>query len=119
MPPYAQHSLRIREFTTSHWGRAFTALSLCVFVVWSGTTRKLHLVGLTPEKHVANESSVDAALQKATVAALGRREGKIIVMDPQTGRVRAVVNPEIAFAISYSPGSTIKPFVALAAFARK
>ena len=36
-------------------------------------------------------------------------------MDPQTGRVRAVVNPEIAFSEAIMPGSTMKPFTALAA----
>jgi stage II sporulation protein D len=36
-------------------------------------------------------------------------------MDPQTGRVRAVVNPEIAFEANLPPGSTIKPFTTLAA----
>ena len=36
-------------------------------------------------------------------------------MDPQTGRVRAVVNPTVAFGENLPPGSTIKPFTALAA----
>src|SRR5260370_584062 len=36
-------------------------------------------------------------------------------MDAQTGRVRAVVNPQLAFAQAVMPGSTVKPFTALAA----
>ncbi len=36
-------------------------------------------------------------------------------MDPQTGRLRAVVNPHTAFAEDYAPGSAIKPFTALSA----
>ena len=36
-------------------------------------------------------------------------------MDPQTGRVRAVVNPKVAFSEAVMPGSTMKPFTALAA----
>ena len=36
-------------------------------------------------------------------------------MDPQTGRIRAVVNPEIAFGENFPLGSAIKPFTALAA----
>jgi len=47
--------------------------------------------------------------------ALGKREGAIVVLDPQSGRVRAVVNPEIAFGSAFPPGSTMKPFTALAA----
>jgi len=68
-----------------------------------------------PETSIASEDDVDAALQKAATDALGQREGTIIVMDPQSGRVRAVVNPAMAFSQAFAPGSTIKPFSALAA----
>ncbi|HVS20824.1 MAG TPA: penicillin-binding transpeptidase domain-containing protein, partial [Pyrinomonadaceae bacterium] len=64
---------------------------------------------------VAFENEIDKALQQAATAALGQREGAIIVMDPQTGRVRAVGNPHVAFSEAVMPGSTIKPFTALAA----
>ncbi len=57
----------------------------------------------------------DAALQQAAVEALGERDGTIIVMDPQNGRVRAIVNSRLAFEQELSPGSTIKPFAALTA----
>src|SRR6185503_18589189 len=46
---------------------------------------------------------------------LHREDAAIVVLDPQTSRVRAVVNPEIAFGNSVPPGSTIKPFITLAA----
>src|SRR5437773_8789556 len=74
----------------------------------------------SPWKRIASDPSVtedkiDQALQSAASAALGQREGAIIVMDPQTGRVRAVVNPQLAFAQAAMPGSTIKSFTALAA----
>ena len=36
-----------------------------------------------------NESEIDSALQQAATASLGQREGAIIVMDAQTGRIRA------------------------------
>ena len=36
-------------------------------------------------------------------------------MDPQTGRIRAVVNPDLAFEENFPVGSAIKPFTALAA----
>ena len=54
-------------------------------------------------------------LQTLAVSALGDREGAIIIIDPQTGRVRAAVNPELAFQRAFSPGSTIKPFTTLTA----
>src|SRR6267142_1471848 len=63
----------------------------------------------------ASEDNLDQRLAQAATAALGDRRGTIIVMDPQTGRVRAVVNSEIAFEENLPPGSTIKPFTALAA----
>src|ERR1700674_3036327 len=62
-----------------------------------------------------NEDNLDQRLAHAATAALGGRRGTVIVMDPQTGRVRAIVNSEIAFEENLPPGSTIKPFTALAA----
>jgi SpoIID/LytB domain protein len=63
----------------------------------------------------ANEAEIDSALQQAAESALGDREGSIIVIDAQTGRVRATVNPEAAYAQAMMPGSSIKPFTTLAA----
>lgn len=62
-----------------------------------------------------SEVELDQRLQHAATSALGDARGTIIVIDPQTGRLRAVVNPETAFAESLPPGSTIKPFTTLAA----
>ncbi|MGI8654480.1 MAG: SpoIID/LytB domain-containing protein [Pyrinomonadaceae bacterium] len=62
----------------------------------------------------ASDEEVDAALQRAATAALGTRDGSIIVLDPQTGRVRAIVNARVAFEEAIPPGSAIKPFTALA-----
>jgi stage II sporulation protein D len=62
-----------------------------------------------------SDSDLDQALQRAATEALGDREGAVIVIDPQTGRLRAVVNPRLAFEQAFPPGSAIKPFTALAA----
>ncbi len=62
-----------------------------------------------------DEDRIDHELQRAVDLSLGKRDGTVIVMDPQTGRVRALVNPELAFASANPPGSSIKPFTALAA----
>lgn len=62
-----------------------------------------------------SESEMDAALQRAATLALGTREGTIIVLDAQTGRVRAAVNPRMAEEMAFPPGSAIKPFTLLAA----
>lgn len=62
-----------------------------------------------------NETEIDAALQNVAEAALADRDGTIIVMDAQTGRVRAIVNQQLAYEQALMPGSAIKPFTALAA----
>jgi SpoIID/LytB domain protein len=68
-----------------------------------------------PAANDLHEKDIDSALQEAATAALGQREGAIIVMDAQSGRIRALVNPKTAFAEAAMPGSTMKPFTALAA----
>ena len=62
-----------------------------------------------------DEGEVDEALERVANAALGLREGAIVVLDAQNGRVRAVVNPRVAVEQAFPPGSAIKPFTALAA----
>ena len=79
----------------------------------------LWLIG-SPQKNTTEtrrhrEDESDARLQAAANAALGQREGAIVVLDAQNGRARAVVNPEVVSGNALPPGSTIKPFIALAA----
>ena len=77
------------------------------------TPNGLHSTGATvPDR---NEAEIDAALQEAANSALANRDGTIIVMDARTGRVRAIVNPQLAYAQALMPGSAMKPFTALAA----
>ena len=71
--------------------------------------------GLSPSRAAANAELLDQRLQRVATQALGDRRGAIIVMDPQTGRIRAIVNPELAFRENFPVGSAIKPFTALAA----
>jgi stage II sporulation protein D len=71
-------------------------------------------VPVTPTANNTTEEE-DKRLQQAAESALGERDGAIVVMDLQTGRIRAVVNPQLAFQRAYPPGSTIKPFTALTA----
>src|SRR5262245_50401915 len=72
---------------------------------------------ITSSNHLPaiTEIEADKVLQEAASRALGEREGTVIVIDPQTGRIRALVNPRLAFEQAYPPGSAIKPFTALAA----
>lgn len=88
-------------------------LCLCALPRETGT-----LPGETASSRAAvnnSEEEADRALQRAAVAALGEREGTVVAMDPQTGRIRAVVNSQLAFTEALPPGSTIKVFTLLAA----
>ena len=99
--------------------RAHAVLLSCtcaVIVLVNAPTRKLLLPNFSwSDSPSANETRIDSALQQAAESALGDRDGSIIVMDAQTGRVRAAVNPEGAYAQAMMPGSSIKPFTTLAA----
>ncbi|MGH9871387.1 MAG: SpoIID/LytB domain-containing protein [Pyrinomonadaceae bacterium] len=92
-------------------------IAICVVVL--GGTAALRLVRHSSLSAsgaaAANVEQLDQRLQRAATLALGDRRGTIIVMDPQTGRIRAVVNPDIAFQEDFPLGSAIKPFTALAA----
>ncbi|MEO6392071.1 MAG: SpoIID/LytB domain-containing protein [Pyrinomonadaceae bacterium] len=72
-------------------------------------------VRLPVESAKSSQGGEDAALLQAAIDTLHGRQGTVIIMDAQSGRVRAVVNPQTAFESQFMPGSTIKPFTALTA----
>ena len=57
----------------------------------------------------------DPAVRAAAVEALGNMNGTAIAIDPQTGRILAMVNQRLALSGGAEPCSTIKLTVALAA----
>ena len=57
----------------------------------------------------------DPIVREAAVEALGRYNGAVVAVDPNTGRILTVVNQKIAFGDGYIPCSTIKPTIAIAA----
>jgi len=57
----------------------------------------------------------DPVVRAAAVSALGKYNGAVVAVDPNTGRILTVVNQKIAFGEGYIPCSTIKPTIALAA----
>jgi penicillin-binding protein 2 len=57
----------------------------------------------------------DPTVRQALVSGLGRYNGSVVAVDPNTGRILAVVNQKIAFGDGYIPCSTIKPTIAIAA----
>jgi SpoIID/LytB domain protein len=91
-------------------------IGLLVALLSACGTNQTQLAAKAPQSSPAlSESELDAALQKTAEESLGERDGAVIVIDPQSGRLRAVVNPRLAFEQTFPPGSAIKPFTALAA----
>jgi cell division protein FtsI/penicillin-binding protein 2 len=62
-----------------------------------------------------NPDGEDLEVRRAAVGALGPLNGSIVVVDPNTGRVLSMVNQRLALGNGYTPCSTIKIPVALAA----
>ncbi|HMF56907.1 MAG TPA: SpoIID/LytB domain-containing protein, partial [Pyrinomonadaceae bacterium] len=92
-----------------------TALSICVAILSiRNEPPKLESISFNETSATASDDEIDAGLQTAATEAIGSREGTVIVVDAQTGRVRAIVNPSLAKGQAFPPGSTIKPFTALA-----
>jgi len=56
----------------------------------------------------------DPDVRRVAVEALGGREGAVVVMDPRTGRVYAVVNQDWALRRGWVPASTMKLVTSLA-----
>jgi cell division protein FtsI/penicillin-binding protein 2 len=57
----------------------------------------------------------DPIVRAAAVEALGRYNGSVVAVDPNTGRILTVVNQRLAYSDGAIPCSTIKPAIALAA----
>ena len=57
----------------------------------------------------------DPVVRQAALEALGKLSGSIVVVDPNTGRILTIVNQKLALTSGFTPCSTFKPIVALAA----
>jgi penicillin-binding protein 2 len=66
-----------------------------------------------------NVDGEDLVVRRAAVEALGQFNGSIVVVDPNTGRILAMVNQRIALGGGFQPCSTIKVPVALAGLSEK
>jgi penicillin-binding protein 2 len=62
-----------------------------------------------------NVDGEDLDVRRAAVEALGPYNGAVVVSDPNTGRILAMVNQKLALSDGYQPCSTIKVPVAFAA----
>lgn len=57
----------------------------------------------------------DPVIREVAVESLGRYNGSVVAIDPNSGRVLSVVNQKLAFSAGFIPCSTIKPTIAVAA----
>src|SRR5437660_187283 len=86
-------------------GLAHVCVCAFVLLTWS-------LPGAVNERTRASdaarlsEDERDEALQRAAQSALGGRDGVVLVLDAQTGRVRAAANARAAFEEATPPGSS-------------
>ena len=62
-----------------------------------------------------NPAGDDPVVRQAALDALGKWSGSIVVVDPNTGRILSIVNQKLALSSGFTPCSTFKPVVALAA----
>ena len=80
----------------------------------------------TRHRYVPREKAVDPTLgditdfddplvRAAAVDALGKYNGSVVAVDPNSGRILAVVNQKMAYSAGAIPCSTIKPTIAVAA----
>lgn len=108
---------RQRDWLISRRLPLLSVVAICLVVSgWTIALRATRRSGLlSSSTALLNAKQFDQRLQQAATLALGDRRGAVIVMDPQTGRVRAIINSKLAFEETFRPGSTIKPFTALAA----
>src|ERR1700682_929702 len=50
----------------------------------------------------------DAVLRASAIEALGHRDGAVLAVDPNTGRILTAVNQKLVFSSGFIPCSTIK-----------
>ncbi len=113
-------SLRVlRRYAAPRHGLIHLCVCVALFCAWSTPPHNIKseqaavpVARLSPN---INDNEIDGVLQRAATSALGARDGAIVVLDPQTGRVRAAVNPRMAGEQTFPPGSAIKPFTLLTA----
>ncbi len=57
----------------------------------------------------------EPVVRETAVESLGRYNGSVVAIDPNSGRILSIVNQKLAFSAGFIPCSTIKPAIALAA----
>ncbi|MFB3921393.1 MAG: penicillin-binding transpeptidase domain-containing protein [Terriglobia bacterium] len=62
-----------------------------------------------------NPAGEDPLVREAALEAMGKWNGSVVVVDPNSGRILSIINQPLALSSAFTPCSTFKPVVALAA----
>src|SRR5216683_6465804 len=124
----SSRAIKFSELTLKQMGRVFLAAVLAVTVAVpmpaapAAGKASMHRVSRFRGVPTFADSTLadigtsdDPVVRAAAVDGLGRYNGAVVAVDPNTGRILTIVNQKIAFGDGYIPCSTIKPTVALAA----
>jgi len=117
----------IESTATKKKKKHHTAAVQAVTVTKVSTTRRTrrHVYSPWSEPTYADSTSgdnvdgEDLTIRRAAVEALGPFNGSVVVVDPTTGRILTMVNQKLALGGGFTPCSTIKVSVALAALQEK
>src|SRR6266481_5066620 len=124
----SSRAIKFSELTLKQMGRVFLAAVLAVTVAVpmpaapaAGKASMHRISRFRGVPTFANSTLADVGtfddpvVRAAAVEGLGRYNGAVVAVDPNTGRILTVVNQKIAFGDGYIPCSTIKPAIAIAA----
>ncbi len=107
---------------TTHAQKRITRLSHSRRQVTSRSARRRYYERFTASSFIAgdqgegdNSAGEDPVVRAAAVDALGNMNGTVVAIDPNSGRILAMVNQKMALAEGAQPCSTFKVAVALAA----
>ena len=90
-------------------------------MVWDVTCRRARARGRHRRWQTADSTEGDVAtfddpiVREAAIPGLGRYNGSVVAIDPNSGRILTIVNQKLAFSAGFKPCSTIKPVIAVAA----
>lgn len=119
-PTHKKSSSRVTE--TSHATRRKVALSHTRRQVRTRAARRRYYERFTGHSFVDGEqgegdntAGEDPVVRAAAIDALGNMNGTVVAIDPNSGRVLAMVNQKLALSEGAQPCSTFKVAVALAA----
>src|SRR4029077_17589621 len=80
------------------------------------TTRSRSGISTFADSAAGDDAELDdPVVRQAAIRGLGRYNGSVVAIDPNSGRILSIVHQNLAFSDGSIPCSTIKPVIAVAA----